>query len=140
MFKLAKCPYCGFKFDYTRCSKAMHSKYKTFTCRKCSKIMSVSYKKSAFVMGVVFFVALIAINTIYLSFAKSRTIIPNLVMTIIFIVLYMVLVPLRVRFGKLPGQEEEPPKLKKNRHRHKKDKPHKLEFEENPLKNTTFDN
>lgn len=139
MFRLDKCPYCGFKFDYTRCSMATHSKDKTFACRKCGKLMSVSYKKSAFVMGVIFFVALIAMNTLYLSAAKNTTIIPNLVMTIIFIVLYMVLVPLLVRFGKLPGQEEPPQKLKKNRHRHKKDKPDKIEFDENPLQNTTFD-
>ncbi len=139
MSKRKTCPYCTAKIDYGRRLKAVKSKSKEMPCIKCGKLMRVSYRKSAFFMGVIFFIALIGLNTITLFLTKSRTIIPNLVMTVAFIALYMSIVPTLLRFGEIAGQEDEPPKLKKNRHRHKKDKKQKIEFDENPLKNTTFD-
>ncbi len=140
MSKRKVCPYCKAKIDYGRRLKAVKSKANQITCIKCGKIMSIAYKKSAFLLGLIFFIALIAINTFYLFLTKNQTVIPNLVMTVAFIALYMAIVPTLLRFGKIAGQEDEPPKLKKNRRRHKKDKKQKIEFDENPLKNTTFDN
>lgn len=90
-------------------------------------------------MGLIFFTALVAMNTFYMFFTKNSTIIPNLIMTVCFIFIYMAIVPTKVRFRKIMGQEEEQPKLKKNRHRHKKDKKQNITFNENPLINTTFD-
>ena len=137
MLKLPQCPYCGFKYDYTRAKKSMHEKQ--YACKKCGKLMTVAYKKSATGMAFIFFVVLIVFNTFYLFFTKSQTIIPNIVFTVLFICLYLVLVPLKVTYGKIAGQEDEPEKLKKNRHRHKKTKKVQEDTEENPLKDTSFE-
>ena len=82
---------------------------------------------------------LVFVNTVYLFHSKSQTIIPNIVLTVLFILVYLVIVPLRLTFGKIDGQEDPPEKLKKNRHRHKKTKNTKIEFEDNPIKGTSFD-
>jgi len=137
MPKLPSCPYCGYKFDYSRSSKALHEK--NVKCKKCGKIMSVSYKLAALKMGFLFFVFLVALNTVYLFNSNSRTILPNIIFTVLFIVLYLVLVPLSVSFSKIDGQEDPPEKLKKNRHRHKKTKNKDILFDENPIKDTSFD-
>lgn len=100
--------------------------------------MAVSYKKSVAVMAVLFFVALIVLNTVYLKFTKSLTIYPNVIFTVLFIVLFIILVPLRVQYYKIPGQEPVE-KLKKNRHRHKKTKNQRIDIDDNPLKGTSFD-
>ncbi len=136
----SKCPYCGAQIDYKRRMRYVKDKGRNAKCIKCGKIMRVSYKRAAAFIGIIFFVVLVAMNTFYMFFTKNSTIIPNLIMTVLFILLYMALVPAMVRFRKIAGQEEEPPKLKKNRHRHKKEKNNKIEINENPLKNTTFDN
>ena len=86
MLKLPQCPYCGFKYDYSRAKKSMHEKQ--MTCKKCGKVMSVAYKKAAIKMAFLFFVVLIALNTLYLFGTKSETIYPNLIITIVFILLY----------------------------------------------------
>ena len=99
MPKLPSCPYCGYKFDYSRSSKALHEK--NVKCKKCGKIMSVSYKLAALKMGFLFFVFLVALNTVYLFNSNSRTILPNIIFTVLFIVLYLVLVPLSVSFSKI---------------------------------------
>ncbi len=137
MLKLPMCPYCGYKFDYSRSSKALHEK--NVKCKKCGKLMKVSYRLSAAKMAVLFFVFLIVLNTVYLFHTKNQTIIPNIVITVVFIAVYLVLVPLTIKFGVIPGQEDPPEKLKKNRHRHKKTKNKDIEFNENPIENTTFD-
>lgn len=137
MLKLPRCPYCGCSYSYGSANKIKDKKQ--FSCSKCKKLMSVAYKKSAAKIAAVFFVALVVINTIVISFTKSATIYPNLIMTILFIVLFICLVPFTVKFGKIDGQEEEHEKLKKNRHRYKKVKDGDLPTDENPLKNTSFD-
>ena len=137
MLKLPKCPYCGFGFDYSKAAKSLHEK--EVKCRKCGKIMSVSYKLAAARTAILFFVFLVFVNTVYLFHSKSQTIIPNIVLTVIFIFVYMAIVPLKITFGKIEGQDDPPEKLKKNRHRHKKTKNCKIEFEENPIENTSFD-
>jgi len=138
MFKLPKCPYCGCKSDYKSSVKALSAKEPA--CKKCGKKFSVVFKLSAAIMAMLFFVFLIAANTLYLKASNNQTIIPNFVMTIAFIILYFVLVPLRSRYKKIPGQENNPEKLKKNRHRHKKTKNYDITINEDPLKNTSFDN
>ncbi|MBQ2604076.1 MAG: hypothetical protein II589_03445 [Clostridia bacterium] len=138
MFKLPECPYCGYRSDYKSSVKALHSK--EITCRKCGKKMSVAFKLSAVIMAILFFVSLIIANTLYLKAANNQTIIPNFIMTVVLIILYCVLVPLRSRYKKIPGQEDVPEKLKKNRHRHKKVKNANIIINEDPLKNTSFDN
>ena len=137
MLKLPICPYCGFKFDYSAAKKALREK--EVKCRKCGKTMSVSYKLAAVKTAVLFFVFLVFVNTVYLFHSKSQTIIPNIVLTVVFILVYLAIVPLRITFGKIDGQEDPPEKLKKNRHRHKKTKNTKIEFEDNPIKGTSFD-
>ncbi len=139
MNKRNKCPYCGADIDYKHRLKYVRNKGRDVSCIKCGKLMSLSYRKTAFFMGAIFFAGLVAMNTFYLFFTKNRTVIPNLILTMALIVLYLMLVPVNVRFKKIAGQEEEQPKLKKNRHRHKKDKKQKITFDENPLENTTFD-
>ena len=136
MFKLPKCPYCGYRSDFKSSVKALHAK--EVICRKCGKKMSVSFRLSAAGMAVLFFVFLIAANTLYLKASNNQTIIPNFVMTVAFIVLYFVLVPLRSKYSKIPGQEAPPEKLKKNRHRHKKTNYSDI-INEDPLKDTSFD-
>lgn len=120
MLKLPICPYCGFKFDYSKARKTLSEKQ--VKCKKCGKIMSVSYKLAAAKTAVVFFVFLVFVNTVYLFHSKSRTIIPNIVLTVVFIFVYLAIIPLKIKFGKIDGQEDPPEKLKKNRHRHKKTK------------------
>lgn len=137
MLKLPVCPYCGFKFDYSAAKKNLREK--EVKCKKCGKVMSVSYKLAAAKTAVLFFVFLVFVNTVYLFHSKSQTIIPNIVLTVIFIFVYLFIVPLRITFGKINGQEDPPEKLKKNRHRHKKTKNAKIEFEDNPIKDTSFD-
>lgn len=137
MLKLPQCPYCGYKYDYSRVKKTMHEKQ--CKCRKCGKLMAVAYKKAAVKMALLFFILLVVLNTLYLFGTKSETVIPNIVFTVVFIFLYIILVPLRVTYGKISGQEDEPEKLKKNRRRHKKTKNKEVDSEENPLKNTSFD-
>ena len=137
MLKLPECPYCGHKFDYSRASKSLREK--NLRCRKCGKLMKVSYKLSAVKTAILFFVFLVALNTAYLFHTKNQTIIPNLIITIFFIIVYLAVLPLKVRFLPIPGQEDPPEKLKKNRHRHKKTKNKTIEFDEDPIKGTTFD-
>lgn len=137
MLKLPICPYCGYKFDYSRSSRALHGN--AVKCRKCGKLMNVSYKLSAAKTAAVFFVFLVVFNVVYLFNTKNQTIIPNIIITIVFIILYIVIVPLQIKFSTIPGQEDPPEKLKKNRHRHKKTKNQNIEFNENPIENTIFD-
>ena len=139
MSKQSKCPYCSAQIDYKHRTKYVKDKSKEVKCIKCGKLMKMSYRRAAAFWGFVFFVGLIGINTVYLFFTKNKTIIPNLVLTVVFIVIYMLIVPQMAVFRKIPGQEDALPKLKKNRHRHKKDKNDKIEFEEDPIKNTAFD-
>jgi len=120
MLRLPICPYCGYKFDYAPAKRALRAKQ--VKCKKCGKQMSVRFKRAAFIMGVKFFVFLVFINTVYLFNSKSRTILPNIIMTVLFIVIYLVIVPLKVSMDKIEGEDEPPQKLKKNRHRHKKTK------------------
>ena len=137
MFKLPQCPYCGYKSDFKSSVRTLRAK--EVICRKCGKKMSVSFKLSASVMAVLFFVFLIAANTLYLRASNNQTIIPNFVVTVAFIILYFVLVPLRTKYNKIPGQEDPPEKLKKNRHRHKKENSPNVIINEDPLKDTSFD-
>lgn len=137
MLKLPICPYCGFKFDYSPARKALHEKQ--VKCKKCGKLMSVSYKLAAAKTAILFFVFLVFVNTVYLFNSKSQTIIPNIILTVLFIFVYMAIVPLKVSFGKIEGQEDPPEKLKKNRHRHKKTKNSMPKFDENPIEGTSFD-
>lgn len=134
MFKLPRCPYCGCSYSYASIKKNKNSK--TCRCISCKKVFSVKYKATAVKFALAMFVVLILINTLVLKFTKSLTIWPNLFMTVIFIIIFLCLIPYTVKFGKIEGQEI-PEKLKKNRHRYKKDK--ETEDIENPLKNTTFD-
>lgn len=100
--------------------------------------MSVAYKKNALITAAVLFVVLIVLNTLLFKFTKNATVYPNLIITIIFIILFMCFIPFLVRFGKIDGQEQQE-KLKKNRHRQKKMKDIKSTEDENPLKDTIFD-
>lgn len=137
MLKLPECPYCGCKYDYGRVKKHIHDK--TIECRSCKKMMAVTYKKTATKTAVILFLALIVLNTFYISFTKSETIYPNIIFTVLFIFIFIFLVPLMVKYHKIAGQETQE-KLKKNRHRYKKNKNQKTEFNEDPLKGTQFDN
>lgn len=136
MLKLPRCPYCGCTYSYGSINKIKDKKQ--FACNSCKKIMNVFYKKSAAKMAVIFFIGLIIINTFVITFTKSETVYPNIVMTVLFIFLYLCLVPFTVKFGKIDGQEEKV-KLKKNRHRYNKVKNSGVQSEENPLKDTVFD-
>ncbi len=137
MLRLPICPYCGYKFDYAPAKNAL--KEKQVKCKKCGKLMSVSFKKAAAKTAFLFFVFLVFVNTLYLFNSKSRTIIPNVVLTVVFIFVYLAIVPLKISFGKIDGQEDPPEKLKKNRHRHKKTKNNLPEFNDNPIEGTSFD-
>lgn len=137
MLKLPQCPYCSYKSDYSHARKAMTKK--EIVCRKCGKRMTVSYKKASVPMGLIFLVVLIALNTMYLYAGNAKTLLPNLIFTVVIIAVFAALVPLKVTYGKIEGEEDEPPKLKKNRHRHKKSKGNDVSADENPLKNTSFD-
>lgn len=135
--KLPQCPYCGCKYNYSRVKK--HMKCKEVQCKSCGKRFAVVYKKSALIMAALFFIAMIAFNTFYLFNSKSTTLLPNVIFTVAAIVLYICLVPLIVKYEKISGQDDPLEKLKKNRHRYKKQKNTSVEIAENPLKNTTFD-
>lgn len=139
MLKLPKCPYCGYTFDYSRSAKALRQKQ--IKCIKCGKKIDISYKAAAVAMAVVFFVFLVGMNTIYFFHANSKTILPNLIFTILFIIIYLSLLPLKVKMKKSAAQDEPPKKLKKNRHRHVKSKNNNQppSTEKNPIKGTVFD-
>lgn len=137
MLKLPQCPYCSYKSDYSQAKKAMSSK--ELVCRKCGKRMAVSYKKASVPMALIFVAALIVLNTAYLFAGTSKTLLPNLIFTLVTIAVFAALLPLKVTYGKIAGEEDEPPKLKKNRKRHIKTKNNAIETDENPLKNTSFD-
>jgi len=108
-------------------------------CKKCGKKMSVRFMGAAVRMALWFFVFLVFLNTVYLFNSKSQTIIPNIIITLLFIGLYLVIVPLKISMEKIEGQEDPPQILKKNRHRHKKSKNNLPKFQENPIKGTSFD-
>ena len=137
--RLPICPYCGKQLDYKASVQILNNREKQHECRRCKKLSAVKYKaacaKSALIIGAV----TIALNTLMLFKAVGVTLLPNLVVTIIAIVLYMVLMPLHVKLFELEGQKEPEPKLKKNRHRHKKVKLQDVEFDKEPLKGTSFD-
>lgn len=136
MLKLPKCPYCGCSYSYGKINKIKNKNVNE--CTSCKKLMSVAYKKNALITAAVLFVVLIVLNTLLFKFTKNATVYPNLIITIIFIILFMCFIPFLVRFGKIDGQEQQE-KLKKNRHRQKKMKDIKSTEDENPLKDTIFD-
>lgn len=137
MLKLPVCPYCGHSVGYDPAKKSM--RVKQIKCIKCGKKMSVSYKKSAAKTAVWFVLFMVFVNTLFLFSANNKTLLPNLIFTVVFIFVYMAIVPLTVKYDKIDGEEDPPKKLKKNRHRHEKTKNRMTQFDDNPLKGTTFE-
>lgn len=119
MFKAGLCPYCEKKIDYKK--RAIAISDKNYLCRHCNKNSQVIYIKSAVLLGIIFVSILIALNILILSKGHNQTIIPNFVITVVSIIIYLVLLPLTTEFIK-KQDEEETQKLKKNRHRHKRTK------------------
>ena len=138
MFKLPVCPYCGKAVRYTDSKRLMREKRSE--CRSCHKRSAVKYKAACVKMGAVFAALLIGLNTLMFFKGNNKTLLPNLIVTVSAIFVYMILTPLTVRLTEIEGQREDEPKLKKNRHRHKKTKYSDVSFEEDPLKGTSFDN
>lgn len=138
MFKLPVCPYCGKSVRYTDSKRLMREKHSE--CRGCRKKSAVKYKAACVKMGAVFAALLIGLNTLMFYKGNNKTLLPNLIVTVGAIFVYMILTPLTVRLIEIDGQREAEPKLKKNRHRHKKTKYSDVNFEEDPLKGTSFDN
>ncbi len=137
MFKLPECPYCGKKLGYKASASLMSGK--TMKCRKCGKLSQVKYRARCVKLAVVFAALLITLNTLMLFSENNKTLLPNIILTVGVIIIYLALTPLNVRLFEIEGQRDPEPKRKKNRRRHKKTKYNEVEFDENPLKGTTFD-
>ncbi len=139
MFKLPVCPYCGRQMGYKASIMLMDKKQTS--CRKCGKLSKVRYKGRCAWLAAVFIAVLIVLNTLMLFSENNKTLIPNMVVTVAVIIIYLALTPLTVRLCEIEGQRDRQPvqKLKKNRHRQKKTKYTDVKFDENPLKGTSFD-
>ena len=133
IMRLTQCPYCGKMLDYKASVNAINTKSGRFECRRCRKFSAIKYKAACAKWAVIFALALIALN------AAGKTILPNLVVTITAIIIYIALMPFHLKLSEIDGQREPEPKLKKNRHRKKKTKYKEVEFDEEPLKGTSFD-
>ncbi len=137
MMKLPVCPYCGKKLDYGRSVTVMGEK--KYVCRSCKKISKVKYKAACAKMGAIFVLMLIALNTLMFFHGNNKTLLPHLIATMVPLIIFMVLTPLKVTLIEIEGQRDPEPKRKKNRHRHKKIRHDDVLFDEEPLKGTSFD-
>ena len=139
MPKLPVCPYCGRVLEYKESAAAM--RVKEYRCRKCKKLSRVSSLLRRVILGAVLAAALIAVNTLMLFSENNKTLLPNLIVTLIGIAMYFIFSPLCTRLAEIEGQRDtEPqPKLKKNRHRQKKTRYKDVTFKQNPLEGTSFD-
>ena len=139
IMRLTQCPYCGKMLDYKASVNAINTKSGRFECRRCGKFSAIKYKAACAKWAVIFALALIALNSAIFFNAAGKTILPNLVVTITAIIIYIALMPFHLKLSEIDGQREPEPKLKKNRHRKKKTKYKEVEFDEEPLKGTSFD-
>ena len=137
MMRLPVCPYCGKKLGYKQSAEAMGER--NFSCRGCKKLSKVKYKAACAGMGAIFIAALILLNTLMFFFGNNKTLLPHFIATLIPLILFMVLTPLKVRLTEIEGQRDPEPKRKKNRHRHRKIRHDDVLFDEEPLKGTSFD-
>ncbi len=119
MFKSGVCPYCGSTIEYKKRSSAIREN--SHVCRKCMKRSTVRFKQSGVMLGIIFAVVLIALNVLMFAKGHNKTVIPNFVITIGAIILYLSLLPLTTEFIRIES-EDPPRKLKKNRRRHIRDK------------------
>lgn len=138
--RLPRCPYCKKQLDYKNAFRAKNSPDKQYKCRRCGKLSSVRHRAANAKTAAIFGAAAIALNTLMFFKASSKTLLPNLIVTLVFIIVYLVLTPLNVTLHEIASQKEPEPKLKKNRHRHKKTKNEDIKFNEEPLKGNSFDN
>lgn len=90
-------------------------------------------------MGAIFVLMLIALNTLMFFHGNNKTLLPHLIATMVPLIIFMVLTPLKVTLIEIEGQRDPEPKRKKNRHRHQKIRHDDVLFDEEPLKGTSFD-
>lgn len=137
MLDLPKCPYCSKHFDYVESAKAASKR--EGCCRRCKKKYSVHWRASFTKTAIIAFLLLISLNTLIFFQGNNLTILPNLIVTVLAIIICIATIPWKVKLYEIEGQRDPEPKRKKNRHRHKKTRYDDVKFDESPLKGSIFD-
>lgn len=103
MFNLPVCPHCGAKYYYKDTLKA--KKEKEICCHHCKKNFEVKKLSGYIVLFTFIFIFAVLTNVFILCFIKTNSIISLIIVSVLYIIIGILLMPYFIKFKKTDKKE-----------------------------------